>query len=129
MADETDSGAGEPKDYIVPGVELSFGGVTRVVPPLNLGALAQLQERIGKVRGFDVESINTVIDAVHAALKRNYRGVTRAFVEENLDTSNMFSVMNSLMNVSGLTPRAKELNGAGKTTAVEDSTGATSTAT
>ena len=122
-----DQGAGTPKDYLVPGVELQFGSVKRTVPPLNLGALAQLQDRIASFKGFDKESIATAIDAVHAALKRNYRGVTREFVEEHLDTVNMFTVMDALMGVSGL--KRKELNGAGKTAAVETSTGPNSAAT
>lgn len=129
MADDSTAGdgAGVEKDYQVPGVEVAFGATKRTVPPLNLGALARLQERIANVKGFDKESIDTVIDAVHAALKRNYTGVTRDFVAENLDTANMFSVMDSLMSVSGL--NKKGLNGAGKQAAVETSTGPSSTAT
>jgi hypothetical protein len=122
------NGAGEPKEHMTPGVELSFGGLKRVVPPLSLGALEALQERIAKFKGgFDKESVATVIDAVHACLSRNYSGVTREFVAESLDMANMFTFMNAAMNISGLAP--KELNGAGKPTAVESSTGATSTAT
>ena len=122
-----DNGAGTPKAYIVPGVELPFGAVKRIVPPLNLGALRELQPRLAVLKGFDEKSIDTIIDAVHAALKRNYVGITREFVEEHLDTANAFEVVNSLMSVSGL--ERKGLNGSGKTLAVETSTGASSTAT
>lgn len=120
-------GAGEERERLIAGVDVDFGGTVRTVPPLNLASLQRLQKRIATVKGFDEESIDTVIDAVHAALGRNYRGVTRDFVAENLDTSNMFSVMDSLMSVSGLAKRAA--NGAGKTPAVEALTGPTSTAT
>jgi len=124
----TVDGAGTPKEYMVPGVELSFGGIKRTVPPLSLGALEALQERIAKFKGgFDRESVATVIDAVHACLCRNYHGITREFVAQSLDMANMFTFMNAAMNISGLTP--KELNGAGKTPAVESSTGPISTAT
>lgn len=126
--DPPGSKPGRPKDYIVPGVEVAFGAVKRIVPPLNLGALRQLQKRLQNVKGYDEESIDTAIDAVHAALKRNYVGIDRAFVEEHLDTSNMFPILDALMNVSGL--ERKGLNGSGKTLAVEQNlTGASSTAT
>lgn len=137
MADEVVTGEpdapspGTEREFITPGVEIAFGPHKRIVPPLNLGALKILQKRIADLKGFDEASIDTVIDAVHAALKRNYRGVERAFVEAYLDTSNTYRVMDSLMSVSGLTPRGKEgTNGAGKSAAVEaNSTGASSTAT
>lgn len=124
---DDNEGAGTPKAYIVPGVELPFGSVKRIVPPLNLGALRELQPRLAVLKGFDEQSIDTIIDAVHAALKRNYVGITREFIEANVDTANAFAIVDSLMNVSGLT--RKGMNGAGKTPAVETSTGASSAAT
>ncbi|RZA14045.1 MAG: hypothetical protein EOP02_27255 [Proteobacteria bacterium] len=59
----------------VPGVSFPFPGKTLVIPPLALGDLEQLLERINAVMAgnMDRDSIATVIDATHAALRRNFQ--------------------------------------------------------
>jgi hypothetical protein len=59
----------------VPGVSFPFPGKTLVIPPLSLGDLEQLLDRINNVMSgsMDKDSIATVIDATHAALRRNIR--------------------------------------------------------
>jgi hypothetical protein len=107
----------------IPGVSVVMGGITRVVPPLNLKALSLLQDRLSTfVGGVDKESVELILDAAEAALKRNYTEITRDQIEEELDVGNMTDVFNAIMDVSGLRRKAQELEGA---TAVGE-TGATS---
>jgi hypothetical protein len=88
----------------VPGIEFPFPGRTLVIPPLALGDLEQLLDRINQVMGgeFRQDSISTVIDATHAALLRNYPDITRAEVAGLLDLRNMRDALNAVMNASGL---------------------------
>lgn len=94
----------------VKGIPLELGGTTYVVPPLSLGALEQLKERLenftGDVRNDDQAA--TVIDAAHACLKRNYPDITREDVAELIDLENMMEVMEAVMDVSGMKRKAKE---------------------
>lgn len=63
----------------IKGVTVELNGADYVIPPIALGALEQLQERIGSFDGnaADAGQISTVIDCAHAALKRNYPDLTR----------------------------------------------------
>jgi hypothetical protein len=81
-----------------------------VIPPLSLGALEQLQERIKAFDGdaLKVENVAVVIDAATAALKRNYSDMTREAVGELVDVGNMFEVFQACMDVSGMVRKAKE---------------------
>lgn len=96
----------------VKGVSLVLGdGETYVVPPLSLGVLEAMQERLAAMtgNGLDKESVATTIDCLHASLKRNYPDMTRARVADELvDVSNMLDVMSSLMDVSGMKRKAQE---------------------
>jgi hypothetical protein len=89
----------------VKGVEFEFAnGEKMIVPPLNLGAIELLQDRLGKFNGtMNSESIALVIDATLMALQRNYPEVTREQVSTDLlDLGNMEEVMGLVMDVSGL---------------------------
>lgn len=94
----------------VKGIPVELGGETLVIPPLALGALEQLQERVGNFRGDirDKEQVATVIDAAHAALKRNYPEMTREQVADAIDIGNMADVFEAVMDVSGLKRKALE---------------------
>ena len=93
----------------VPGVPVDFAGETLIVPPLTLNALQQLRERINKFTGsIDEENLNTVVDAAHSALKRNYPDITRERVGELIDLGNMIEVFESVMDVGGLRRKARE---------------------
>lgn len=96
----------------VKGIPLTLDGRTWTVPPLSLGALEQLQERLAQFTG-DVGAagqISTAIDALHAALRRNYPDVTREQVAEMIGLENMAEVMEAVMDVAGL--RRRELEAA-----------------
>lgn len=94
----------------IKGISLNLSGETLVVPPLSLGALEQLQERINKFNGDigDREQVATVIDAVHAALRRNYPEITRDTVADMIGLENMNEVFEAVMDVSGMKRRALE---------------------
>ena len=110
----------------VPGVSFPFPGKTLVIPPLALGDLEQLLERINAVMAgnMDKDGIATVIDATHAALRRNYPAIERAEVAALLDLRNMRDALNAVMSASGL-----EVQDAASGEAVAPLTGASSTLT
>jgi hypothetical protein len=94
----------------IPGIQFDFGGgQCYVVPPLSLGALEQLESRLGALQlgSMDRASVATVVDATHAALRRNYPALTREEVAELVDLSNMADVIGCVMDVAGM--RRKEL--------------------
>lgn len=88
----------------IPGVVVSMGGEDFEIPPLTLGALESLQKRIENfsLGALDAASLNTVIDAVFAALKRNYPDMTRERVSDLLDVGNMQAAFEAVMDISGL---------------------------
>lgn len=99
----------------VKGVPFQFGEQTYIIPPLSLGALEQLQEKIKQVNGngdaSDFNQVSTIIDCAHAAMKRNYPEMTREDVADLVDLSNMQDVFQAVMNVSGMvqaTPESAE---------------------
>lgn len=95
----------------VKGVAFEFAnGDKMTVPPLNLGSIELLQERLAKFTGaMDSESIALVIDATLMALHRNYPDVTREQVANDLlDLGNMQEVMGLVMDVSGLKRKEME---------------------
>lgn len=110
----------------VPGVSFPFPGKTLVIPPLALGDLEQLLERINAVMAgnMDRDSIATVIDATHAALRRNYPDIERAEVAALLDLRNMREALDAVMSASGL-----EVTESAPGEALAPSTGANSTLT
>jgi hypothetical protein len=94
----------------VKGIPLELGGVTRIVPPLSLGALEQLQDGLANFTGDirEPQQITTLIAAAHSALRRNYPDVTREDVADWIDLENALQVMEAVMDVSGLKRKAKE---------------------
>jgi len=94
----------------VKGIAIMLDGTVYVVPPLSLGALEQLQERIANFDGgvTDPKNIATAIDVVHAALKRNYPELERAKVGELVGLENMLELYGACMDVSGLRRKAIE---------------------
>lgn len=87
----------------IKGITLELGGDNYVVPPMPLGALELLQDRIEAFTGgLDKQSVSTVIDCLHAALKRNYPEKTREDVAGLVDVGNMQDVMLTVMDVSSM---------------------------
>jgi hypothetical protein len=94
----------------VKGLPVDLNGSVYIIPPIALGALEQLQDRITTFTGdvTDMKQIATVIDAAHAALKRNYPEITRSEVADLIDVSNMAEVFEAIMDVSGLKRKAAQ---------------------
>lgn len=98
----------------IKGITLELGGENFVVPPLSLGALEMLQERIAAFTGgLDKGSVATVIDCLHASLGRNYPEKTREDVADLVDVANMGDVMEAVMDVSGMRRKQIEAEAAG----------------
>lgn len=99
----------------VKGIPYDFGGRVLVIPPLSLGAMEQLQGRLADLDESSIspEYIGTVIDAVHAALQRNYPEMKREDVAGMIDLENMQEVMACTMDVAGLKRKAIEAAQAG----------------
>lgn len=100
----------------IKGVTVELNGTNYVIPPIALGALEQLQERIGTFDGNvqDAKQISTVIDCAHAAMRRNYPDMTREEVANLIDIGNMNEVFAAVMDVSGLKRKEQEAAQAGK---------------
>jgi len=95
-----------------PGIKINLGGVDYIIPPISLGALQQLQSRVAAFEGgADSESVSTVIDVTHSALKRNYPEITVAQVSDMVDLGNMMDIFEMVMDVSGLKRKAIEASG------------------
>jgi len=96
------------------GLEFDFGGQRLVIPPLTLGALESMQERLQRLEGvssIEPEAIRTVVDAATLALVRNYPKMTRAEVADLIDLANMQEVMAAVMDVSGMLRKQREAAG------------------
>lgn len=94
----------------VKGIPKELGGRVLVIPPLSLGAIEQLQERLSSFTGdiADKTQAPIVIDAAHAALRRNYPELTREEVGELIDLENMVEIFEAVMDVAGLKRKALE---------------------
>lgn len=96
---------------LIPGIEYDFGGGrVYTVPPLALGALQRLQkklEALATASATDPTSIATVIEAAHAALKRNYPDITEDQVGELVDLGNMHDVIACITDVAGIRRKAE----------------------
>ena len=86
------------------GVPMAFAdGVEYVIPALSLRQVQQLQGRLAAYTGGnDAESIELVIDTVHAAVTRNYPDMPRDTVQDGLDLRNMGDFMAAVMGASGM---------------------------
>ncbi len=110
----------------IKGITVTLGDRDFVVPPLNFRSLQALQARLANFSGgTDPESIQLVADAALAALQRNYPSMTAEELSDLLDLANMQSVMEAVMDVSGL--KRKEIEAQGGTS--NPSSGTTSTPT
>ncbi|QCI93373.1 hypothetical protein [Novosphingobium sp. EMRT-2] len=98
---------------MIPGIPMQLGdGKTYTIPPLTLGSLEDLQDRIDAVSGMDKASIATMIDVALAALRRNYPDLTREEVGGLIDVANMDEVFTSALDASGLKRKALEAEAA-----------------
>lgn len=95
---------------MIPGILFPFGSEDLVVPPLALGDLELLQERLAAMQldAMNRESMGTIIDATHAALQRNYPALTREAVGRLIDLGNMADVIQCVMDISGVKRKSLE---------------------
>lgn len=91
---------------IIDGVKIKMAGTDYIVPPLSFKHLRKLQPKLtllGNIIGVPSdEQMEAVTELVHAALSRNYPEMTPDSVEELIDLSNLSTIMNAIMGVSGL---------------------------
>ncbi len=108
----------------IKGMPVDLAGTVYVIPPLSLGALEAMQDGLSSVNtaALDRESTRTILDAAHAALKRNYPDLSREDVGNMIDVGNMGEVFEAIMDVSGLKRKALEAEGEGKPSTGESST-------
>lgn len=96
----------------IKGIEFDFGGEVLVIPPLSLGSLEVLQDRLATLStvasALEPAAVKTVVDAAYAALRRNYPEITREQVMDLIDVGNMQDVMAAVMDVAGL--RRKQID-------------------
>lgn len=104
------------------GIEFELGGDIYVVPPIALGDLEVLQDRLAKFEEFrlDSESARLIADVAHRALRRNYPDMTLEQVSELVDVGNATELLGAVMDVSGM--RRREIE-AGKTPAASQAKG------
>ena len=118
---------------LIPGVEVDFGGGrTYTVPPLSLGALQLLQDKLAALATLpstDPVAIRTILQGTHLALRRNYPDITEAEVAELVDVGNMPEVYECLMDVGGLKRKAQQAERLGNATAGSAPTGTSSSPT
>lgn len=95
----------------IPGIEYDFGaGRVYTLPPLTMGAMERLQKGLAALstaEALSPESITTIVDAAHAALRRNYPSMTREEVADLVDVGNMFDVVGAVLDVSGIKRKAQ----------------------
>jgi hypothetical protein len=98
---------------MIPGVEYDFGGGrVYMLPPLSLGALEVLQEKLSALPtldSMDPVAIRTMTDATHMALRRNYPDITREEVGELVDISIIGDVYGCLLDAAGVRRKAQAL--------------------
>lgn len=90
---------------MIPGKEVKIGGAAYIMPPLTLGMLEVYQDRIDAFQsGASTNSASwtTVIDCVHAALKRNYPDLPRTVITDNVEMRHIGEIFEALMSVSGV---------------------------
>ena len=94
---------------MIPGIKLDLSGTVYTVPPLSLGSLEVLQDRLSSFRG-SLADAPLVIDALHEALLRNYPEITRKEVASKVGLESFAEVFEAVMDVSGM--KRKELEAA-----------------
>lgn len=96
---------------LIPGVEFDFGaGRIYTVPPLSLGALQLLQDRLAALStlsSMDPVAVATMIEAAHLALRRNYPAITVAQVAELVDVANIGDVYECILDAAGIKRKAQ----------------------
>ncbi|MFZ6871161.1 hypothetical protein ACO0LF_03740 [Undibacterium sp. Di27W] len=90
----------------IPGKEVTMGGKTYVLAPLNAATSKQYRNEIKAVFVGSMPDIEFVSKLAHASLLRNYSDISLEEVEEMVDYGNLFEIWETLLNVSGLVAQA-----------------------
>lgn len=91
---------------IYEGESIKIGGKEYIVPGLSLGQMEEMTDKIEKLEGIGdkltKEMVQLISEICHAALSRNYPGLTLEEVKNILDIRNMQSVLEAVLGASGL---------------------------
>lgn len=96
---------------MVKGVRFEFAnGEEYIIPPLTLGSLELLQDKISAFQGgVSKDSVETIVSVTLAALQRNYPDMTPEKVKSDLlDVGNMLDVFGAVMDIGGLKRKEQE---------------------
>lgn len=108
------------------GTWINFGTEQYRVPALAFRSIQDLQDRIASMAGAEgvptAAQMDTVLDVVHAAMRRNYPSLSREEIADMVDLENYQEVLSAVLNMSGF--QAKEGGASGEAQA---STGTAST--
>lgn len=96
---------------LIPGVEFNFGaGRVYTIPPLTLGALQRLQDKLSHLStlaSLDPVALAIIVETVHVALQRNYPEITAQQLSDWIDVSQLGELMGAVLDVSGLNRKAQ----------------------
>ncbi len=97
---------------IFEGTPITLAGIEYIIPPLNFKSLRTLKPRLEAMAGsgggaLSDDQMGAMVDAIHAAITRNYPEITKDFMEDVLDLGNIFDITSAIMSNSGFT-RGKE---------------------
>ena len=95
-----------PRADLFEGVEVSMGGRKIIIPPLSLKDVKKHSRTLNVLAQLDhsnvVAQAGAIAEVIHAAIARNYPGITVAQVEEMLDLGSLVPAIDAVMRVSGL---------------------------
>lgn len=88
------------------GAWITFGTEAYRVPPLAFASVQELQGRIAAMQGMtggqpSQDQMDTVVDVVFAAIKRNYPDMPREQIADMLDLQNYQEVLGAVLNIAG----------------------------
>lgn len=90
---------------MIDGVEIDLGTEKYILPPMALGDVEKHQKA---TKGTSEIPVTLIIDAIHAALKRNYPELSRDVVAQGIDVASMNHYMSLTLDTSGLLRKAFE---------------------
>lgn len=94
------------------GVKCQMGGQEYILPPLTLGTLKRLGNKLNTLADIknipNEEQCDVMIDIVHSSLVRNYPEVSREALFDMLDLGNMQVVFQAVLGVSGVKEKQNE---------------------
>jgi hypothetical protein len=100
---------------LVKGIKIMLAGEERIVPPLALGPLEMLQDRISKVTNLaSGDGVKLVLDVAFYAMRRNYPDITREDIGEMVGLENLDDIMKAALDAGGVWRKELEANALGE---------------